>query len=147
MRGTCRAPLTFNAYWQGIYMLSQATLDRVHMLQQQLHEAIVEENRKPKQPKEAPMNTILRKAGHVAKKVNTIVTKPLQSMMGMLKSNEIHICGKCGAEYFDAQPESCEHTVRGNVAGDPCGSMHFMTVNSLSEAKAMHVQSTVPIQG
>lgn len=129
-------------------MISQASLNRIHTLQQQLHEAIVEEHRAPKQPKEAIMkSTILRKAGHAVKKVNTIVTKPLQSMMGMLKSNEIHICGKCGAEYFGAQPESCEHTVRGNVAGDPCGSMHFMTVNSLAEAKELHTQTAVPIAG
>jgi len=87
------------------------------------------------------MNTILRKAGQVAQKVN----KTVNPMVGFFKkSNQIHICCKCGAEYFGDKIDTCQ---MGKFVGDPCGSTQFRTANSLSKAKEIHVQNATPIQG
>lgn len=91
-------------------MITQATLDRVAMLQNQLHNAIVEETRNLYNKRSTNMNTILRKAGQVAKKVNEVVIKPVQSMMAFAhKTGRIHICVQCAAEYFNNEPTTCDH--------------------------------------
>lgn len=75
---------------------------------------------------------LLRKAGQVAKKVNKVVVKPVQSMMAFAhKTGRIHICVKCTAEYFNEQPTTCDH----------CDGTDFIMSSSLSkvdETLALH---------
>lgn len=96
-------------------MSTKSMLERVHRLQQQLHEAIVEDARNERKLNDIRSNTM-----------NVMNSNTGNKMMAMLNS-QIHVCDKCASEHHGPCPTECTFCKK---------SMSFTTVSTLSAASA-----------